>query len=105
VVGPCKSGKTTLVRGLRSAGYDATAIAQEHSFAPAMWQLITRPDVLIYLQCDYESTLQRGLHWSRKEYEDQQPRLTHARQHADLEIATDQPSPEQVLKQVLDFLK
>ena len=31
IVGICASGKTTLVRGLREAGYDAYNVAQEHS--------------------------------------------------------------------------
>jgi hypothetical protein len=39
------------------------------------------------------------------EYEEQLPRLTHARKNAALEIATDSISPNQVLNQALDFLK
>ena len=31
IVGVCASGKTTLVAGLREAGYDAYNVAQEHS--------------------------------------------------------------------------
>ena len=104
VVGPCKSGKSTLVSGLQQAGYEATQIAQEHSFAPRMWQQIAKPDVLIYLHCNYETTLVRGIHWMRSEYEDQLPRLTHARENADLEIVTDAISPEQVLNQVLTLV-
>jgi len=105
VVGPCKSGKSTLVRGLQEAGYPATQIAQEHSYAQRMWEQISKPDLLVYLHCEYESTLARGLTWTRAEYEDQQPRLTHARNHANLEIATDEPAPGVVLRQVLDFLR
>jgi hypothetical protein len=105
VVGPCKSGKSTLVRGLQEAGYPAVQIAQEHSYAPRMWEQISKPDVLVYLHCEYESTVARGLNWARAEYEDQQPRLTHARNHADMEVATDVPAPGVVLKQVLDFLR
>lgn len=105
VVGPCKSGKSTLVRGLLELGYQAQQIAQEHSFAPRMWQQITPPDILIYLHCRYEPTIKRGLNWTRVEYEDQQPRLAHARQNAHLEISTDDRSPEEVLGRVLDFLK
>ncbi len=104
VVGPCKSGKSTLVRGLQAAGYQAFQIAQEHSFAPRMWQIIGKPDVLIYLHSDYPTTVRRGLKWQEHEYAEQQPRLTHARQNADLEIATDAPQPEAVLKRVLEFL-
>jgi guanylate kinase len=105
VVGPCKSGKSTLVRGLQHAGYEALQIAQEHSFAPSMWQQIAKPDVLIYLHCNYETTVARGITWMLSEYEEQLPRLTHARKNAALEIATDSISPNQVLNQALDFLK
>lgn len=105
VVGPCKSGKSTLIRGLREKGYEARQIAQEHSFAPTMWQRITNPDVLIYLHSDYESTIARGLNWLERDYDAQGPRLAHAREHADLEVSTDSLSPETVLAQILDFLK
>ncbi len=105
VVGPCKSGKSTLVRGLQQAGYIAHQIAQEHSFAPRMWQQIDPPNVLIYLHCGYETTVVRGLNWMRAEYEEQQPRLAHARHNADIEIETDGLKPEEVLEKVVLFLK
>jgi hypothetical protein len=105
VVGPCKSGKSTLVRGLQEVGYHAIQIAQEHSFAPRMWQQIAKPDLLVYLHCNYETSVARGLNWLESEYEDQLPRLAHARKNATLEIATDAISPEQALNQVLDLLK
>ena len=104
VVGPCKSGKSTLVRGLQGDGYQVTQIAQEHSFAPRMWEQISKPDVLIYLHSEYETTVRRGLIWTRAEYEDQRPRLVHAHKNADLKITTDDLLPETVLKRVLDFL-
>ncbi len=104
VVGPCKSGKSTLVRGLQQAGYNAHQIAQEHSFAPSMWQQIDPPDVLIYLHCGYATTVARGLNWLPQEYEEQQPRLSHAREHADLEITTDELKPEEVLEKAVLFL-
>ncbi|MEX2160323.1 MAG: hypothetical protein WD751_00255 [Anaerolineales bacterium] len=104
VVGPCKSGKSTLVRGLMQAGFEAIQIAQEHSFAPRMWQQIANPDLLIYLHCDYETSVERGIHWTREEYLDQQPRLTNARQNADLEITTDDQRPEEILERVLALI-
>ena len=104
IVGPCKSGKSTLTHKLAQAGYQAHQIAQEHSFAPAMWQRIGQPDILIYLHCEYESSVERGLRWSEADYLEQQPRLAHARQHADLELATDNYSPEDILAKVLEFL-
>ncbi len=105
VVGPCKSGKSTLVHGLQQAGFSAHQIAQEHSFAPRMWRQIDPPDVLIYLHCRYETTVERGLNWMGTEFEEQQPRLAHARQNADLEIGTDELKPDEVLEKALFFLK
>lgn len=105
VVGPCKSGKSTLVNGLQHAGYEARQIVQEHSFAPRMWQQISHPDVLIYLQCNYETSVARGLNWLRSEYDEQQPRLAHARAYANLEIVTDETTPEDVLQKVLTYLE
>jgi hypothetical protein len=101
VVGPCKSGKSTLVRGLQQAGYDAFQIAQEHSFAPSMWKIIGKPDMLIFLDSAYETTVARGLNWTEKEYNDQQPRLDNARQNADLILQTDDAEPEVILEKVL----
>jgi chloramphenicol 3-O-phosphotransferase len=104
VVGPCKSGKSTLIRGLQDAGYETRQIAQEHSFSPTMWQRISNPDVLVYLHCEYEQTVERGLNWTRGDYKAQELRLEHAREHADFVIDTSLTAPELVLKSVLTFL-
>lgn len=104
VVGPCKSGKSTLVRGLQQAGFDAIQIAQEHSFSPRMWQVIGKPDVLVFLDCQYEATVSRGLNWTRAEYEEQRPRLSDARAHAHLVLDTDVVESQEILQRVLDFL-
>lgn len=105
VVGPCKSGKSTLVRGLQAAGFRANQIAQEHSFSPRMWQLIDPPDVLVYLDTKFENTVARGLDWLRRDYDEELRRLAHAREHADFTIATDELPAEDVLQQVLTFLE
>lgn len=106
VVGPCAAGKTTLINGLRALGYRAKHIAQEHSYVPTMWQKLTNPDILIYLNVSYpQSILRRQLNWTMDEYETQLQRLRHARQHADLEIETDNLTPEQVLAIALDYIK
>ena len=50
IVGPCASGKTTLVRGLWARGYSgARVVAQEHSGVIDLWKRRGQPDVLIYL--------------------------------------------------------
>mgnify|MGYP002401890509 CR=1 FL=1 len=106
VVGPCASGKSTLVYRLRTFGINARHIAQEHSYVPAMWQKITNPDVLIYLYVSYPLTISRNqLNWTIAEYEEQLFRLRHARQNASLQIDTDLLTPEEVSKKVLTFLK
>mgnify|MGYP006173031555 CR=1 FL=1 len=84
VVGPCGSGKSTLIAGLERSGYRCRHIAQEHSYVPAMWQIFTRPDVLIYLDASFPvSTARRSLDWQEKDHREQLRRLAHARQHAE----------------------
>jgi deoxyadenosine/deoxycytidine kinase len=106
VVGPCGSGKSTLVAGLTKYGYVCRHIAQEHSYVPAMWQKITKPDILIYLKASFPvSTRRRKLNWQKEDHDEQLRRLEHARQHANLLIDTDDLTPEQVLQKALDYLK
>lgn len=106
VVGPCGSGKSTLIAGLEKHGYRCRHIAQEHSYVKHMWQVITRPDILIFLQCSFEnSTSRRRLNWLPGDYEEQQKRLAHARENAHILIDTDRLTPQDVLVQVLDYLK
>jgi deoxyadenosine/deoxycytidine kinase len=106
VVGPCGAGKSTLVTALKSRGIQAKHIAQEHSYVPAMWQKMTNPDVLIYLEVSHPVTIQRRqLDWLPREYEEQLTRLQHAKQHADLTIETDNLTPQQVLDKVLSYLE
>ncbi len=105
VVGPCTSGKTTLVHALREAGYDARQPAQEHSYVPDMWQRLTQPDVLIYLDVTYEAACQRReIAWGPERLEAEAGRLAHARAHCDLYVQTAGLTIEQVREQVLAFL-
>lgn len=110
VVGPCAAGKSCLVEGLRAYGYNAREVVQEHSYVPAMWQRITHPDLLIYL--DVSWTVARGRR-PRADVDDVPPlwwqeqgrRLAHARAHADLYIDTDPLSPQAVLAEAVAFLQ
>lgn len=104
-VGPCGLGKTVLVQALRERGYNAREVVQEHSYVPTMWQRITQPDLLIYLDVSWEVACQRwstdaGADW----WAELAQRLRHARQHADLYILTDELTPQEVLDRVLAFL-
>src|SRR5215213_11590469 len=106
VVGPCGSGKSTLIAGLEKHGYTCRHIAQEHSYVQAMWQIIAKPDILIFLDASFPiSTVRRKLNWQQKDHDEQYRRLSHARQHADLVIDTDDLSPEEVLQKALEYLQ
>ena len=106
IVGPCGSGKSTLMAGLEKHGYICRHIAQEHSYVQAMWQKIAKPDILIYLDASFPvSTSRHQLNWQKKDHDEQSNRLAHAREHANLFLNTDDLTPEQVLQKVLDYLK
>ena len=106
VVGPCGSGKSTLIAGLEKHDYSCRHIAQEHSYVPAMWQIISKPDILIFLHASFSvSTARRKLNWQLKDYEEQSRRLSHAHEHAHIIIETDDLTPDQVLQTALDYLK
>jgi deoxyadenosine/deoxycytidine kinase len=105
IVGPCGSGKSTLASRLASHGVRCRAIAQEHSYVPAMWQRITKPDLLVFLDASYETcTRRRQLTWEAREYEEQLRRLDHASTHADLHVETDRLTPDEVVQVVLEGL-
>jgi len=107
IVGPCGAGKSTLTDALDSLGYVTRHIAQEHSYVKDMWKRITNPDALIFLQASFQVTRQRRskmIHWTEADYNEQQRRLSHAREHADLFIDTDSLSINEVLDQVLAFV-
>jgi cytidylate kinase len=71
-----------------------------------MWQKITNPDILIFLDASFPvSTARRRLNWQKQDHEEQLRRLTHARQHANIVIETDDLTPEQVLQTALDYLE
>ncbi len=105
VVGVCGSGKTTLVNNLRYAGIDAFNVAQEHSGIKKLWQK-NKPDVLIMLDAKL-STIQkrRQIFWGEERLLVQRERLRDARLNADLFIATDDLTKEEVVERVLAFIR
>jgi hypothetical protein len=107
VVGPCKSGKSTLVSGLTALGYSARCCGQEHSEVPTMWQRMAPARWLIYLDVSLETIRARSARadWSEEFYAQQQRRLAHARLHCDVVISTDNQTPEEVLAQAVAFLE
>lgn len=106
VVGPCVSGKSELVGALRAAGYEARHVAQEHSYVPFMWERISRPDLLIYLDVDYPTAKARRprISWGPERLEEQATRLAHARKHCDLFLDTTSLSVDEVREQALALL-
>lgn len=105
IVGPCGSGKSTLIAALEAHGYTCRHIAQEHSYVKDMWKRISNPDVLVFLDASFPvSTARRKLNWLPADHAEQLRRLAHAREHADLVVDTDPLTPEQVAARVLEFL-
>jgi hypothetical protein len=70
-----------------------------------MWQRLTNPDVLVFLDVSYPGTRQRRkLDWTEADWQEQQHRLRHARENADLYLETDTLSAKQVLERVEEFI-
>ncbi len=106
LVGPCAAGKTTQSALLKNLGIQVRHIAQEHSYVKNMWERISHPDILVYLDVSYPtSIIRRNLNWTLEEYNIQIERLSHARQHADLYILTDDLSTNEVLQRILEFVQ
>jgi hypothetical protein len=94
------------VEALEAEQYHCRHIAQEHSYVPHMWQRITNPDILIFLAASFPvCTARRRLSWSESDYLEQLRRLSHAREHADLFIETDDLTPEAVLAEAVAFIR
>ncbi|MCA9898416.1 MAG: hypothetical protein H6654_10460 [Ardenticatenaceae bacterium] len=107
VVGPCSCGKSTLTQALKAAGYEARHPAQEHSYVPNMWQRISKPDLLIYLDVDYVNARTRRPHidGGPQRLKEQHFRLRHAREHCDFYLDTSGLSVAEVETAVLAFLE
>jgi hypothetical protein len=106
IVGPCAAGKSTLAASLRSQGYLVRVIVQEHAFVPDLWRHFSRPDALIFLDASYAvCTARKRLTWLPQDHGEQMRRLDHARRHADIYIATDGLTREEVLAEALAALQ
>lgn len=104
VVGPCASGKTTLVTALRAHGYDASVSAQEHSAVPRLWQR-SDPDVLIALVADLDAVRERrDQSWPGWLHDVQEGRLAEAQDAADLVIDTSEIGADEVAQRAIQFL-
>ncbi len=106
IVGPCAAGKSTLARNLKARGYNAEDCAQEHSGVQYMWQRMARPDLLIYLDVSLQNIRQRlRVNWEQSYLDEMNRRLTHAREHADFFIDTNELTIDQVCAKAVEFLR
>ena len=104
VVGPCASGKTTLVDALRARGYDARVSAQEHSAVRELWKR-GEPDVLIALVASIDAVRdRRDASWPAWLHDVQEERLAPAQDAADLVVDTSNLEADEVAERVLAFL-
>ena len=104
IVGVCASGKTTLVAGLREAGYDAYNVAQEHSCVHNFWAK-KNPDLVVMIDATLPAIHKRRLvYWGEDRLVTQHKRLADAKAHADLYIPTDELDAEAVRQKVIEFI-
>jgi GTPase SAR1 family protein len=97
VVGPCASGKSTLVERLTAAGFDAYVCSQEHSEIATLWQHLG-PDAVIALDVDLATIrARRGADWPDTIYQEQRRRLAAAWRAANIIIDTSITSAEETL--------
>jgi len=104
VIGPCASGKSTLVRSLCAAGYDARVCAQEHSEIPTLWEH-GHPDMVIALAINL-ATLRhrRGDEWLEALYITQLRRLTRAVDAAFVVLNTTELDSGETLARAIDAI-
>jgi len=104
VVGPCGSGKTTLVEGLRRLGFAASACGQEHSEIPTLWRH-GDPDVVVALEVDLPTLRRRrGEEWPEWLFQTQRRRLRDATAAATLRLDTSDLDQDAVLRRVAALL-
>src|SRR5690349_16050778 len=106
-VGPCASGKSTVVDRLRDMGIDARMPAQEHSGVQDMWEKLLHPDLLIVLDAPNEVLRERreGVTDLSDEYlADERLKLAHAFANADATFDTSVTPPEDIVRDVLALL-
>ena len=105
VVGVCASGKTTLVKGLKDAGYDAYNVAQEQSGIHNFWNK-HHPDILVMIDATLPAIKKRRLvYWDQERLDVQHKRLADAKAHANLFIQTDAYNADEVREQVIDYIE
>lgn len=105
VVGTCASGKTSVTTALKERGFDAYAVAQEHSAIPNLWNH-QQPERVVFLENSLETVRRRRADdvWPEWIYQVQLKRLAAARNHADIVVTTDDLSLNDVVDMVVEQL-
>ncbi|MGH2531598.1 MAG: hypothetical protein ACRDJW_04770 [Thermomicrobiales bacterium] len=104
VVGPCASGKSTLVEGLRQLGFDAYVCGQEHSEISTLWRH-GNPTAVVFLEVDLGTIRRRrGSDWPADLFAAQLRRLENAREVALLIIDARMLPPMEVLSRAAEAL-
>jgi hypothetical protein len=72
-----------------------------------MWQRLSKPDILIYLDLSYQQARIRRPHidGGPQRLVEQHQRLSHAREHCDYYLDTSNLTPQEVRQAVLAFLE
>lgn len=106
-VGPCGSGKSTIVKQLRALGVDARMPAQEHSGVADMWRKLLNPDLLIVLEASNDVLRSRrpGIDLNDTVLAEERRRLAHAYAHAHTTFDTAVLSSEEIVARVMELLK
>ncbi|GAC1366835.1 MAG: hypothetical protein NVS4B8_21550 [Herpetosiphon sp.] len=106
IIGACGTGKTTLLAGLRSSGYRAQIIAQEHSAIPGLWHHNGMPDAVVYLHATAAViSVRRSNTFPEWLYLEQLERLADGRAHATVVVDTTCLSAAEVRDYVVTALK
>jgi adenylate kinase len=105
-VGPCGSGKSTVVHQLRAMGIDARMPAQEHSGIPSMWQKLLNPDMLFVLDAPNAILRERrpGIDLHDEYLTEQRRRMAHAYTHAHTTFDTSVLAPDEIVAAVLEII-
>jgi hypothetical protein len=105
-VGPCGSGKSTVVYQLRAMGIDARMPAQEHSGIAAMWQKLLNPDMLFVLDAPNPVLRERrpGIDLNDEYLAEQRRRMAHAYAHAHTTFDTSDLTPDEIVAAVLEII-
>ena len=93
-----------MVERLRARGFDARQISQEHSYVPDLWlRFGEEPSILVYLEASLGTVRDRlgKSGFTPWMFREQEARLAHAREHADIVVRTDGLTPEEVADEVV----